>query len=108
MSLHTAPLPDDQTLQAAMYGPLVLAAQMGTDGLTEKMIYGDSGPDDEHQKPIAMPTVEAVGAVWFEKAPGGETLQFRTIGAESTRLKPLYQIMDERYSVYLKVDKKAV
>jgi hypothetical protein len=90
-----------------MYGPLVLAAQMGASGLTEKMIYGDSGPDDEHEKPIPMPTVAAEGAEWFEKVPG-EPLQFRTIGATSTRLKPLYQIMDERYSVYLKVDKKGV
>jgi DUF1680 family protein len=107
MGVHTSPLPDDQSLQAAMYGPLVLAAQMGASGLTEKMIYGDSGPDDEHEKPIPMPTVAAEGAEWFEKVPG-EPLQFRTIGATSTRLKPLYQIMDERYSVYLKVDKKGV
>jgi len=107
MALHTSPLPDDQTLQAAMYGPLVLAAQMGTAGLNERMIYGDSGPDDEHEKPIAMPAVAAAGMEWFEKVPG-EPLQFRTIGSASTRLKPLYQIMDERYSVYLKVDKKAV
>lgn len=40
MSLHVAPLPDDDTLQAAMYGPLVLAAQMGKEGLTKEMIYG--------------------------------------------------------------------
>jgi DUF1680 family protein len=32
MSFHTAPLPDDDSLQAAMYGPLVLAAQMGKQG----------------------------------------------------------------------------
>ncbi len=107
MTLHASPLPDDQTLQAAMYGPLVLAAQMGTAGLTEKMIYGDSGPDDEHDKPIAMPAVAAAGAEWFEKVPD-EPLQFRTIGTGSTKLKPLYQIMDERYSVYLKINKKAI
>jgi DUF1680 family protein len=105
MSLHTSPLPDDSTLQAAMYGPLVLAARMGRDGLTEKKIYGDSGPDDEHEKPIPMPQAASSGAEWFERVPG-ETLQFRTVGAESVRLAPLYQIMDERYSVYLKVGGK--
>src|SRR5579859_1067228 len=56
-SFHAAPLPDDSTLQAAMYGPLVLAAEMGREGLTKSMIYGDSGPDDEHQKAIEMPQV---------------------------------------------------
>jgi DUF1680 family protein len=112
MGLHTVPTPDDSTLQAAMYGPLVLAAQMGREGLTEKMIYGDSGPDDEHQKPIPMPEASAAGgALWFEKVPG-DALKFRTIGiqggAQSVDLKPLHQIMDERYSVYVKVNTKAV
>jgi len=91
-----------------MYGPLVLAAEMGREGLTEKMIYGDSGPDDEHQKPIAMPEVAAANgsSKWVERVPG-EDLRFRTVGQpESTNLKPLYEIMDERYSVYLKVNPK--
>jgi DUF1680 family protein len=110
MGIHTAPLPDDSTLQAAMYGPLVLAAQMGKDGLTEKMIYGDSGPDDEHEKQIAMPEVTTAGGTgnWVERVPG-EELRFRTVGqADNKNLKPLYEIMDERYSVYLKVNQKAV
>lgn len=110
MGIHTAPIPDDSTLQAAMYGPLVLAVQMGREGLTEKMIYGDSGPDDEHQKQIPMPEVIAAnGSVtWVERVPG-EALGFRTVGqAESTNLRPLYEIMDERYSVYLKVNQKTV
>jgi len=109
MALHSAPAPDDATVQAMMYGPLVLAAQMGKDGLTEKMIYGDSGPDDEHQKPVPMPSVVVGDDVqWAERIPGAG-LEFKTIGSgEALRLKPLYQIMDERYSVYLKVDRKSV
>jgi uncharacterized protein len=112
MSLHSVPTPDDSTLQAAMYGPLVLAAQMGTEGLTQKKIYGDSGPKDEHQKPFPVPELSvadvASTAKWVERVPG-ETLAFRTTGGgNSIDLKPLYQIMDERYSVYLKVDSKAV
>jgi DUF1680 family protein len=112
MSLHTAPIPDDSTLQAVMYGPLVLAAQMGREGLTEKRIYGESGPDDQHEKPIAAPQVRvaenAATTKWVERVPG-ETLSFRTVGgANSVDLRPLYQIMDERYSVYLKLDNTAV
>jgi DUF1680 family protein len=111
MAIHTAPLPDDPTLQAAMYGPLVLAAEMGREGLTEKLIYGDSGPEERH-KEIPMPEVTVAdggsSAKWVERVPG-DALQFRTVGqTESTSLKPLYEIMDERYSVYLKVNQKTV
>jgi len=39
----------------------------------------------------------------------GEKLKFRTVAeAGSLSLTPLYQIMDERYSVYLKLNEKAV
>jgi hypothetical protein len=111
MSLHTAPIPDDGTLQAAMYGPLVLAAQMGKEGLTEEKIYGDSGPDERHAQ-IPMPEVTVADASaskpWVEQVQG-ETLKFRTVGqTEAVNLVPLYQVMDERYSVYLKVNQKAV
>jgi DUF1680 family protein len=112
MSLHSAPLPDDSTLQAAMYGPLVLAAQMGREGLTQEMIYGQSGPFTEHQPELPMPQVTVAKGAGLEKWVEpvlGETLRFRTTGqAETVHLMPLYQIMDERYSVYLKVNEKTV
>jgi DUF1680 family protein len=108
-SFHADPLPDDSTLQAVMYGPLVLAAEMGKDGLTEAMIYGNNAPE-EGQKEHPMPevTVSSGGPVnWVEKIPG-EQLRFRTVAsAGSLSLAPLYQIMDERYSVYLKVNPKS-
>jgi uncharacterized protein len=110
MSFHTAPLPDDDTLQAAMYGPLVLAAQMGKEELSKEMIYGDPGPDDKKQQTIPMPEVNSTPdpASWLKKVPG-EGLQFQTVGqTETTHLVPLYKLMDERYSVYWKVNAKSV
>jgi hypothetical protein len=109
MSFHTAPLPDDDTVQAAMYGPLVLAAKMGKQGLTRGMIYGNSGPDDEKKKTVPMPEVQSTSdpASWLEKTPG-EELSFRTVGqSETTQLIPLYKLLDERYSVYWKVHTKS-
>jgi hypothetical protein len=109
MSFHTAPLPDDDTLQAAMYGPLVLAALMGKDGLTKEMIYGNPGPDDKRQKPVPMPEVSSASdpASWLEKVPG-EGLRFQTVGQqETTHLVPLYKVLDERYSVYWKMNAKS-
>jgi uncharacterized protein len=105
MNFHTAPLPDDDTVQAAMYGPLVLAAQMGKQGLTREMIYGHSGPNSEESKPIPMPEVKSTSdsASWLEKA-SGDKLSFRTVGqSETMHLIPLYKLLDERYSVYWKV-----
>jgi DUF1680 family protein len=112
MSLHASPLPDDHTIQAAMYGPLVLAAQMGKEGLTEQMIYGDSGPFTEHQKEISMLELTVARGAGPEKSlepVPGESLRFQTTGHnEAVSLMPLYQFMDERYSVYLKVHEKEV
>jgi DUF1680 family protein len=41
MSLHAHPMPDDPTLQAFLYGPLVLAGALGNEGLTHEMMYSD-------------------------------------------------------------------
>jgi hypothetical protein len=103
MSLHIAPAPDDKQVQAAMYGPLVLAARMGYEGLTTSMIYGGSGPRGRDVN-IPMPEVNAPD-VWLEKTDGDRRnpLVFKTKGTGTTyTLIPLYKVMDERYSVYLK------
>lgn len=41
MSVHAHPMPDDPTVQAFMYGPLVLAGALGNEGLTYEMMYAD-------------------------------------------------------------------
>src|SRR5262249_36010490 len=41
MSLHAQPMPDDPTVQAFLYGPLVLAGALGNEGLTYEMMYAD-------------------------------------------------------------------
>jgi hypothetical protein len=107
MSLHIAPAPDDKQVQAAMYGPLVLAARMGYDGLTTSMIYGGSGPRGRGST-IAMPEVDG-GEIWLEKTDGDRRypLVFKTKGTgTSYTLVPLYKVLDERYSVYLKSNTK--
>src|SRR5580700_2863170 len=41
MRLHLQPIPDDASLAAIMYGPVVLAGELGTEGLDPKRIYSD-------------------------------------------------------------------
>jgi len=125
LTLHVATTPDDKQVQAAMYGPLVLAVRLGTEGLTTSMIYGGSGPGG-YDEGYPLPTVdtrrhvrrgtndseasapEAVKAendIWFEQKEGSPLypLEFRTKGRGPIHtLVPLNQVMDERYSVYLR------
>lgn len=103
MTMHIAAAPDDKQVQAAMYGPLVLAALLGTEGLTNGMIYGGSGPDD-NDRGIPMPEVTEPG-VWFERteASASYSLRFHSKGRSPLHtLVPLNEIMDQRYSVYLR------
>ena len=122
LTYHIDAAPDDKTAQAAMYGPLVLAALLGTEGLTTSMIYGDNGPrqfDDGYPMPAVdtrpqmhrnqngepaspLPNTDQV---WFERAEASPMypLRFHTKGREPIHtLVPLNRIMDERYSVYLR------
>jgi DUF1680 family protein len=99
--------PDDTRVQAARYGPLVLAALLGGDGLTSSMIYPDSGPDPEPADAsgaLPMPDVNARG-IWLERAEGTASYPIRFTSTSKGPvhiLVPLADIMDERYSVYVR------
>jgi hypothetical protein len=102
MSLHIVPANDDKRIQAAMYGPLVLAVAMGTEGLTTSMIYHGFIPEQGGGMP--MPEVKQEG-IWFERteADAKYSLRFRSKGEGVMHtLVPLNEIMDERYSVYVR------
>ncbi len=106
MTLHVDQAPDDKQVQAAMYGPLVLAVRQGTEGLTNAMIYGDSGPwrsDEGYPMPVVK--MKDGGGIWLERAEGNRQypLMFRSKGQGPIHtLVPLHLIMDERYSVYVR------
>ncbi len=107
MCLHIAPLPDDPTLQAAMYGPLVLAGRLGTKGLTHELAYGPLGPDEARAIPVLAIAGSGDSPDWLEPVKG-QTLEFRTVGqATGIELIPFYQLFDERYTVYWKVNRKS-
>ena len=105
MALRAEPLPDDRTLQAFCYGPLVLAGDMGNDGLTPEKIVGPQGPEME-KTPFAVPEVKSAGAnleSWI-KPDGAKPIAFRITGQPADfRLAPLNSIFDRRYSIYWRV-----
>ena len=110
MALHAHAMPDDATMQAMMYGPIVLAGQLGSEGLTREMMYGDAHEPQENYylrgKPVAAPEFRAASndsATWIKPVPG-QPLTFRTTGQkQDVTLIPLNQLFEERYAVYWRV-----
>jgi DUF1680 family protein len=102
MGLHASVMPDDETVQAPMYGPLVLAAKR--DEMPRESWYGAiagrRAPDA--QMPAATGKLDDP-ATWVEPN-GNAALQFRAKSepAQAT-LVPINEIVHERYDVYWKV-----
>jgi hypothetical protein len=55
MRLTVEAMPDDATTQAFLYGPLVLAGDLGNEGLTEELTIGTSGPAMYRPRPNPQP-----------------------------------------------------
>ena len=105
MQLHAEAMPDNPSMRAILYGPLVLAGNLGAQGLTEPMIVGPMGPElKEH--PIDVPAFRT-GAKnldsWIKPA-NQKPLTFRTDGQkQDVTLTPFNQLFGQRYSVYWNV-----
>ena len=109
MGLHVQAMPDDATLQAVMFGPLVLAGKLGPEPTRAGPTPPRMTPDFDVSpvtKPIAAPTIKAPSddVTSWVKAIAGKPLQFVTVGQESpVALVPFNGLYDERYVVYWKV-----
>jgi DUF1680 family protein len=113
MRLHVHPMPDDSSVQAVMYGPLVLVGRMGTEGITAENRRAEptkprTVPEFKNPAPPAAPQIRASSddvTSWIEPI-GGKTLEFTTKGQTSSMtLVPLYRLFDERYVVYWTVSR---
>jgi uncharacterized protein len=102
MRLHIEAMPDEPTTQAILYGPLVLAGKLGTEGLTKDLIVGPEGPF-LRRHPMEVPKFRAASAEpdsWIKPVPN-QSLTFRTTGQEKdVTLIPFHQTFGERYSIY--------
>ena len=90
MRLRIESMPDDPKTQAALYGPIVLAGDLGTKGLAPELIVGPSQPQIRKAGAIDIPSLQAI-------KPGDRPLTFQMNG---TALIPLSRILDRRYAVY--------
>jgi uncharacterized protein len=90
MSIRTETMPDNADRIAFLYGPIVLAGQLGT-----------TMPDPVYGSPVLV-TRERKPASWL-KQQIGKPLTFAMLGVGKPFdpiLKPLYQTYDQYYSVY--------
>jgi len=102
MGLHRHPMPDDETLQAVMYGPLVLAGRF--DAVTPEMRYEGYGPRGTPFKaPEITAKIDDVSS-WVQPV-SGQPLTFKAVNQEQPiDLVPLNQILQNKYAVYWKVN----
>jgi DUF1680 family protein len=92
-SLRLEAMPDDETRVAIMFGPLVLAGDLGP--------ITDAKAGDNLNVPVLMTEVRDP-AIWIEPVTG-QSNTFKTIGVgrpQDVILKPFYKTHERRYSIY--------
>jgi DUF1680 family protein len=105
MSLRTEQLAGDPSRQAVMYGPLVLAGRLGSNGLTKQMMQAgyDTAPREKPAEVAELTVADPEKLDWVE--PAGQPLTFHLVGQSApTELIPFYQVEGEKYAVYWKTN----
>lgn len=107
MSLYLAEANDNPDKVAVMYGPLVLAGAMGTEGMigsapfSDPMLHNDYYTYD-YRVPAGLKTSLLLDKKNLDEAirPSGTEKLVFTIPNESIRLEPIHKIHRQRYVVY--------
>jgi hypothetical protein len=105
MALRAEAMPDDPSRIAILYGPIVLAGSLGTQGLPEGGAYAAS--DTRYvDEPVPDVPVLATGSAdprdWIRPL-AGDPLTFHTVGVgrpHDVVLRPFFRTHHERYTVY--------
>jgi DUF1680 family protein len=103
MSAHLEFLPDDSSKFAIMYGPLVMAAELGNSGMPS--IYTNNHyydpPPDSLLSNDAMPELEVVTSKLDWIVETEKPLHFKIKDKEKEYIiKPLYSIYDRKYHIF--------
>jgi hypothetical protein len=106
LSLRVEPLPGDEETVALFYGPIALAARLGTDDLRSP--YSTSQVAQARFPVPDAPFIVTDEAGWLSRVEkvGDAPLLFRTRGLvqpQDVTLEPLYAVHHERMAVYWSV-----
>jgi hypothetical protein len=98
-------MPDDKGLQAFLYGPILLAGEVGTP-VAESLTIGPEGSNFKKHPPGEIPALQAKGGnpnEWIQ--PAGAPLTFRVTGqTQDITLRPFHSIgAGQPYTVYWRV-----
>lgn len=112
MSLHVAEANDNPDKFAIMYGPLVLAGAMGTEGMQSPAPFSNPNlHNDYYTYDYHVPadlktglTLDKKKLMQFIQPSEGEKLVFN-VANEKIRLEPIYKIHHQRYVVYWDLNK---
>jgi len=102
MKLRLERTPDNVNLAAVLYGPIVLAGELGPVNMPDDKVFGSYGPSGD---PVAVPKLAVKSAdpsTWIKPVPG-KPLTFRTenVGVPTDiTLVPFYKLFGQRYTVY--------
>lgn len=107
MHLRVEPLKDNANIAAIYYGPLVLAGDLGTDGVTEARVnisdnfFGGVPSFMNPTKPVPHLTGSMTKLDWLTKVEGKQEFTTTATSDGSTlRLLPLYQAIGMRFADY--------
>jgi DUF1680 family protein len=104
MKLHTEFLPDTTNEIALLYGPIVLAGELGTNGMPARLYANGQGDFNRVSDPAAPMFATTPGKLLKHVKPvRGQPLTFRTHGIgrpQDVTLIPFYEMHHERYTVY--------
>lgn len=114
MKLQVIPTPDNPDVVSVTYGPIVLAAKMGTDGMqkpapySNPKLHNDYYTYDYHVPADLSNVLNVKGKPVNEwlKPVAGQPLTFKTVSAiavENYTFIPLYDLHRERYVIYWNV-----
>jgi DUF1680 family protein len=108
MSLYLVPAPDNAAVAAIAYGPVILAGEMGTEGM-RRPYHDPSDPYEYYDYDYRVPaglvhTLTAQGRPvkdWLR--PGTRPLEFITVkglAKDAITFEPYYRLHRQRYVVY--------
>jgi len=106
MQLHQEPLPGDDSVTAVLYGPMVLAANLGEGPADEPSRIIHSGDTSPAKLPPPSPLPKTVAAPgtnadqWVQIESKSELRFSTSVDHESSALMPMYKIGTQRYSIY--------
>ncbi len=104
-TLRLEPLPDNPNITAIMWGPIVLAGDLGPERERRRGAAGQAGAQQPVAQIIKVPSLvaaERTPSTWI-KAIADKPGAFRTVGAgreQDVDLVPFYRLHRRTYSVY--------